>query len=44
MLVETSSGWAPWHIVDNHDKKRGLLNSITHLLSQVPYEPRGRWM
>ena len=41
MLVETSSGWAPWHIVDNHDKKRGRLNIITHLLSQIPYEPPG---
>ena len=41
MLVETSSGWAPWHIVDNHDKKRGRLNIITHLLSQIPYKPPG---
>ena len=39
MIVETSSGWAPWHIVDNDDKKRGRLNIISHLLSQVPYEP-----
>jgi polyphosphate kinase 2 len=39
MFVATSSGWAPWHIVDNDDKKRGRLNVITHLLSQVPYEP-----
>ena len=41
MLVETSSGWAPWHIVDNDDKKRGRLNIITHLLSQIPYKPPG---
>ena len=41
MIVETSSGWAPWHIVDNDDKKRGRLNIITHLLSQIPYEPLG---
>jgi polyphosphate kinase 2 len=39
MLVETGSGWAPWHIVDNDDKKRGRLNIITHLLSQIPYKP-----
>jgi len=39
MIVATSSGWAPWHIVDNDDKKRGRLNIITHLLSQIPYEP-----
>ena len=41
MIVETSSGWAPWHIVDNDDKKRGRLNIITHLLGQIPYEPPG---
>ena len=39
MIVATSSGWGPWHIVDNDDKKRGRLNIITHLLSQIPYEP-----
>ena len=39
MIVETSSAWAPWHIVDNDDKKRGRLNIITHLLGQIPYEP-----
>ena len=38
MIVETSSAWAPWHIVDNDDKKRGRLNIITHLLGQIPYE------
>jgi polyphosphate kinase 2 len=39
MFAATSSGWAPWHIVHNDDKKRGRLNIITHLLSQIPYEP-----
>ncbi len=39
MFVATSSEWAPWHIVDNEDKKRGRLNVISHLLSQIPYEP-----
>ena len=41
MIVQTGSGWAPWHVVDNDDKKRGRLNIITHLLSQIPYEPPG---
>jgi polyphosphate kinase 2 (PPK2 family) len=41
MIVATSSMWAPWHIVDNDDKKRGRLNIISHLLSQIPYEPLG---
>ena len=42
MFVASSSGWAPWHIVDNDDKKRGRLNIISHLLSQIPYEPLAR--
>jgi polyphosphate kinase 2 len=39
MLADTSSEWAPWHVVRTDDKRRGRLNLITHLLSQVPYEP-----
>ena len=36
MFVASNSGWAPWHIVDNDDKKRGRLNIISHLLSADP--------
>ena len=39
MFAATSTEWAPWHIVDNDDKKRGRLNIISHLLSQIPYTP-----
>jgi polyphosphate kinase len=39
MFVATASGVAPWHIVHNDDKRRGRLNIISHLLSQIPYEP-----
>jgi polyphosphate kinase len=39
MLKATDTSWAPWFIADTNDKKRGRLNIITHLLSQVPYEP-----
>jgi polyphosphate kinase 2 len=39
MFAATSTEWAPWHIVDNDDKKRGRLNIISHLLGQVPYTP-----
>ena len=39
MLRATDSGWAPWFVANNDDKKRGRLNIITHLLSQIPYEP-----
>jgi polyphosphate kinase 2 len=40
MLEATSSPWAPWHVAYTDDKKRGRLNVISHLLSQVPYEPQ----
>ena len=40
MLEATSSPWAPWHVADSNDQKRGRLNVIAHLLSQVPYEPQ----
>ena len=39
MFEASNESWAPWHIVDNNDKKRGRLNVISHLLSQIPYEP-----
>jgi polyphosphate kinase 2 len=39
MLAATDTPWAPWWVVDNDDKKRGRLNIISHLLSQVPYAP-----
>jgi hypothetical protein len=39
MLTASDTAWAPWYIADTNDKKRGRLNIITHLLSQIPYEP-----
>jgi polyphosphate kinase 2 len=39
MFEATDTEWAPWHVVRTDDKRRGRLNLITHLLSQVPYEP-----
>ena len=39
MFAATDSEWAPWYVVRTDDKRRGRLNLITHLLSQVPYEP-----
>ena len=39
MIRHTATPWAPWHVVHTDDKKRGRLNLITHLLSQVPYTP-----
>src|SRR5262245_36976730 len=39
MFATTDTPWAPWYVVRTDDKRRGRLNLITHLLSQVPYEP-----
>jgi len=39
MFAATDTAWAPWHVAFTDDKKRGRLNVITHLLTQVPYEP-----
>ena len=39
MLQATDTPWAPWHIAHTDDKMRGRLNIISHLLTQVPYEP-----
>ncbi|MGI1846212.1 polyphosphate kinase 2 [Rhodococcus sp. SJ] len=39
MFRYTDTGWAPWYVADNDDKKRGRLNVVSHLLSQIPYEP-----
>ena len=38
MLATTDTSWAPWFIAHTDDKKRGRLNIISHLFSQVPYE------
>jgi polyphosphate kinase 2 len=40
MLQQTSSSFAPWHIVDANIKRHARLNTITHLLSQIPYKDR----
>lgn len=39
MLEATDTPWAPWWVARTDDKKRGRLNIISHLLSQVPYTP-----
>ena len=42
MFAATDTAWAPWYVANTDDKKRGRLNIITHLLSQVPYKPLER--
>ena len=39
MFAASDTAWAPWFIAHTDDKKRGRLNIISHLLSQVPYTP-----
>jgi polyphosphate kinase 2 len=39
MFAATDTAWAPWYIAHTDDKKRGRLNIISHLLSQVSYKP-----
>jgi polyphosphate kinase len=39
MFRASDSAWAPWFVAHTDDKRRGRLNVITHLLSQIPYEP-----
>lgn len=39
MFRFTDTGWAPWYVAGTDDKKRGRLNIIRHLLSEIPYTP-----
>jgi polyphosphate kinase 2 len=39
MFRASDTPWAPWWVAHTDDKKRGRLNIISHLLSQIPYEP-----
>ena len=39
MFAATNTEWAPWYVAHTDDKRRARLNVISHLLSQVPYEP-----
>jgi polyphosphate kinase 2 len=42
MFKATDTPWAPWYVVRSNDKKRARLNTITHLLTQIPYEEAPR--
>ncbi len=39
MFAATDTDASPWHVAHTDDKKRARLNIISHLLSQIPYEP-----
>jgi polyphosphate kinase len=38
MLKKTDTRVAPWHIVRSDDKRAARLNTIAHVLSQIPYK------
>jgi polyphosphate kinase 2 len=38
MFEATDTPWAPWFVVRSDDKKKARLNTITHLLSRIPYK------
>src|SRR5687768_11459850 len=38
MFAATDTEFAPWHVAQTDDKKRGRLNIINHLLAQIPYK------
>jgi polyphosphate kinase len=38
MLERTNIKEAPWYIVEGNDKKRARLNTMDHLLRQLPYK------
>ena len=39
MFAATDTAWAPWYVAHTDNKKRGRLNIISHLLSQIAYDP-----
>ncbi len=39
MFRASDTSWAPWYVAHTNDKRRGRLNVIAHLLSQIPYQP-----
>jgi len=38
MFEATDTPFAPWHIVRSDDKKRARLNTLSFILSQIPYK------
>ena len=39
MFAHTDTKQVPWYVVNADDKKKARLNCISHILSQIPYEP-----
>ena len=39
MFAHTDTKQVPWYVVNADNKKKARLNCISHLLSQIPYQP-----
>ncbi len=39
MFAHTDTKQVPWYVVDADNKKKARLNCISHILSQIPYQP-----
>jgi polyphosphate kinase 2 len=42
MLKATDRKFSPWHIVRSDDKKRARLNTLAHILEQIPHKKLDR--
>ena len=38
MFLATDTAWAPWYVVPSDNKRRARLNTLSHILSKIPYE------
>jgi polyphosphate kinase 2 (PPK2 family) len=38
MFQASDTSWAPWYVVHSDNKRRARLNTLTHILSKIPYE------
>jgi polyphosphate kinase 2 len=38
MFQASDTSWAPWYVVRSDNKRRARLNTLTHILSKIPYE------
>ncbi|MBV8132919.1 MAG: polyphosphate kinase 2, partial [Alphaproteobacteria bacterium] len=38
MFLASDTSWAPWYVVHSDNKRRARLNTLTHILSKIPYE------
>jgi polyphosphate kinase len=38
MFLASDTAWAPWYVVRSDSKREARLNTITHILSKIPYK------